>query len=85
MAEAIGIISGAITIGALATNVAMSVAMLKSYWGQLEDAPKDIKGLIDEIEILSLILDDIKDDQRRNPVSSLLLDDTSRSSTCCYA
>jgi hypothetical protein len=62
MAELVGAISGAITIGALTANVAMSVAKLKSYWDQLEDAPEDVRRLIEEIEILSLILDDIKDD-----------------------
>jgi hypothetical protein len=79
MAELVGAISGAITIGALAANVAMSVAKLKSYWDLLEDAPEDIQRLIEEIEILSLILDDIKDDQEQNPISSLLLDGTSLS------
>jgi hypothetical protein len=79
MAELVGVISGAITIGALAVNVAMSVAKLKSYWDLLEDAPEDVRRLIEEIEILSLILDDIKDDQTQNPVSNLLLDNASLS------
>jgi hypothetical protein len=59
--------------------VAVSVAKLKSYWDLLEDAPEDIQRLIEEVEILSLILDDIKDDQVQNPISSLLLDGTSLS------
>jgi hypothetical protein len=79
MAEVVGVISGAVTIGALAANVAMSVAKLKSYWDQLEHAPEDVRRLIEEMEILSIVLDEIKDDQAQNPVSSLLLDNTSLS------
>jgi hypothetical protein len=79
MAELVGVISGAVTIGALAANVATSVAKLKSYRDQLENAPEDVQRLIEEIEIFSLVLDEIKDDQARNPVSSLLLDNTSLS------
>ena len=79
MAELVGAISGAVTIGALAANVAMSVARLKSYWDQLEDVPEDVQGLIEEIKILSVVLDEIKDDQKQNPMSSLLLDNSSMS------
>jgi Fungal N-terminal domain of STAND proteins len=79
MAELVGVISGAVTIGALSVNVAMSVAKLKSYWDLLEDTPEDVRRLIEQLEILSLILNEIKDDQTQNPISNLLLDNASLS------
>ena len=79
MAEAIGVIASGITIGTLATGIASSIVKLKSYWDQVQDAPEDVRDLIEELEDLSYLLADIEDDQRQNPMSSLILDSTSTS------
>ena len=73
MAEVLGVVASGISIGALAAQVATSLTKLKSYWDQIQEAPEDIASLIEEIEVLQLLLADVEDDQRRNPVSSLLL------------
>ncbi len=84
MAELLGTISSAIAIRSLAANVAVTVAKLQSYWDLLGDAPEDFRRPIEETEILSLILDDIKDDQAQNPISSFLLDGTALSRSLEY-
>lgn len=84
MAEAIGIVASSISFGALATGITSSIVKLKSYWDQVQDAPDDIHDLIQELEILSYLLADIEDDQRQNPMSSLILDSTSTSRCLQY-
>ena len=79
MAEVIGVVASGVTIGALATGITSSIIKLKSYWDQVQDAPDDVSDLIEELEILSNLLADIEDDQRQNPMSSLILDSTSTS------
>ena len=79
MAEAIGVVASGIAIGTLATRIINSIVKLKSYLDQLQDAPKDFQDLIEELDILSLVLADMEDDQRQNPMSSLILDSTSTS------
>ena len=79
MADVIGVISGGITIAALAAQVTSSVAKLKQYWDLIQDAPEEIRYLIEEVEDLSLLLADIEEDQIRNPISSIILDITSAS------
>lgn len=79
MAEVVGVVASGATIGALATGITSSIIKLKSYWDQVQDAPDDIHDLIEELEDLSYLLADIEDDQRQNPVSSLILDSTSTS------
>lgn len=79
MAEVVGVVASGVTIGALATGITSSIIKLKSYWDQGQDAPADVHDLIEELEDLSYLLADIEDDQRQNPVSSLILDSTSTS------
>ncbi len=79
MAEVIGVVASGATIGTLATGVTSSIFKLKSYWDQVQGAPDDIHDLIEELEDLSYLLRDIEDDQRQNPMSSLILDSTSTS------
>lgn len=67
-------IACSITIGGLALHIAASIVKLKSYWDRIQNAPEDVQNLIARLDILSLVLCDIEDDQTRNLVSSLLLD-----------
>ncbi|KAL9114818.1 MAG: hypothetical protein Q9187_007399, partial [Circinaria calcarea] len=79
MAEVVGVVASGISIATLAAQIANSVTKLKSYWDELKEAPEDIRLLIEEIEDLNLLLYDVEDDQRRNAMSSKLLDNTSAS------
>ena len=80
MAEVVvGVVASGISIASLIAQVANSVTKLKSYWDELKEAPEDIRLLIEEIEDLYLLLYDIEDDQRQNPMSSKLLDSASAS------
>ena len=75
------VVASSITIGALAASIAQSVVKLKACWEAIQDASDDVHFLVKRVELLSLVLRDIQDDQTQNPVSSLLLDG-SRVSTC---
>jgi hypothetical protein len=66
-----------VSIGALAGQIALSIARLKTYLDQVRDAPEDIKILIDEIESLHFLLSDIEDEQSRNPSSAILVENNS--------
>ena len=80
MADVIlGTAASVITFGTLAAQLTNSITKLKSYWDQIKEAPGEIKDLIDEIEDIALVLTDIEDDQRRHPISNLILDNTSAS------
>lgn len=74
-------VASSITIGALAANITKNVVKLKECWGAIQDAPEDVHFLVKRVELLSLILYDIQEDQTQNPLSSLLLDG-STASTC---
>ena len=75
------VVACSITIGALAASIAKSVVKLKACWEAIQDASDDVHFLVKRVELLSLVLRDIQDDQTQNPVSSLLLDG-STVSTC---
>ena len=79
MAELVGIVASGISIAGLVVQIALSVTKLKLYWDDLEEAPEDIRSLVEEIESLYLLLYDIEEDQRRNPISNKILDTTSTS------
>lgn len=64
------IVASGITIGALAASIAKSVVKLKACWEAIQDASDDVHFLVKRVEILSLILRDMQDDQTQNPVSS---------------
>ncbi|MCJ1461286.1 hypothetical protein MMC28_011668 [Mycoblastus sanguinarius] len=80
MAELVGVVASGISIGTLAAQITSSIVKLKTYWDEVQDAPEDIQDLIGEVEDLYLLLADLEEDQKRNPVSSLVLDNTSISS-----
>ena len=77
MAEVVGIAAGSVGFATLAAQVAKRVVKLKSYWEEMKDVPEDIEDLLEQLHIFSEILDDIKNDQKQNPISPLLLDSTS--------
>jgi len=79
MAEAVGLVASAISIGTLRIQITLSLNQLRSYWNNVKDAPKTFMSLIEDIELLNSILADIEDDQARNPFSSMLLDCSSLS------
>lgn len=79
MAEVVGVVASSIAIGTLAAQITSSIVKLKSYWDQVQGAPEDVRDLIEELDILANLLTDMEDDQRQNPVSSLILDSTSKS------
>ena len=81
MAEAIGIVASSVTIGTLVTGITSSICKIRSYWDQIQDAPEEIRDLLEELEDLGCIIADIEEDQQRNPISSIILD--SKSSTRC--
>ncbi|EPE31420.1 Ankyrin repeat-containing protein [Glarea lozoyensis ATCC 20868] len=79
MAEVVGLVASGISIGSLTVHIATSISKLKSFWDNVQEAPEDITSLIEEISLLHELLADIEDDQRRNPISSLILDGTASS------
>jgi hypothetical protein len=79
MAEVVGIVASSISIGELVAQIGSGVLRLKGYWGAVKEAPERIFDLLEEIDDLNSILADVEDDQLRNPISSLLLDNTSES------
>ena len=76
MAEVIGVVASGVTIGTLATGVAISVFKLRSIWDQVQDAPDEFLYLIGELEHISDMLANSEEFQQRNPISSLILDST---------
>ncbi|MCJ1475934.1 hypothetical protein MMC13_004598 [Lambiella insularis] len=79
MAELVGVVASGISIAALAVQIAQSVAKLKSYWDEVKEAPEEIRNLVEEIEDLQSLFLDIEQDQRRNPISSMIYDPTTLS------
>ena len=79
MAEVVGVIVSGISIDTLAAQISSSIAGLKEYLDELDEAPEAITSLLEDIENLHFILADIEDDQNRNPFSSLILDNSSTS------
>lgn len=62
MAEVIGLIASGISIGALVVQISETVQKLNTFYASVQNAPKDIKDTLDELEIFSQILLDLKDD-----------------------
>jgi hypothetical protein len=70
---ALGVAASGIGIASLAIQVGDSILKLKSFWEAVKEAPEDIKHLIDEIEILSLVLSEIgkeSDEGEEPPIAS---------------
>jgi len=56
MAELVGVFASSITLGTVVVQLATSITKLKDCWGQIRDAPEDLKWLMLEIEAFSTIL-----------------------------
>ena len=79
MAEIVGVVASGISIGTLVMGVSSSIVKLKHCFDQVHGAPEDIMELIEELEILGSLFADVEESQRRNNMSSLILDSTSLS------
>lgn len=66
MAEVIGVVSGAVTFAAVVVQVGNSITTLRGCWDQINDAPEDLRKLLQELELFSLILTDIEEDLSQN-------------------
>lgn len=67
MAEVIGIVSGAITLATVVVQIGQAIITLKGCYDDLQDAPDDLRNLVEEIELLGFILADIEKDLAQNP------------------
>ena len=77
MAEIVGVAASGISIATFAVQIASAIVKLKSYWDELKDIPEVIRLLTEELEELSILLSDIEEDLRRNPISMTKLDSNS--------
>jgi len=59
MAEAIGLVSGTLTMAQALGELASVVIRLKALWGEIERAPQRVRSLVEEIRILGHVLSDI--------------------------
>ncbi|KAH7403241.1 hypothetical protein BKA64DRAFT_641243 [Cadophora sp. MPI-SDFR-AT-0126] len=59
MAETLGAIASGFAVVSLAIQVAETIRKLKSFHSLMQSAPEDILFAIEEIEVLSLILEDV--------------------------
>lgn len=62
MAEVFGVVASGMGVVSLAFQVADSVKKLKDFYGLMKDAPEDIHLALDEVEVLSIVLEDIDRD-----------------------
>lgn len=72
MAEVIGVVSGAVTFAAVVVQLGNSITTLRDCWDQINDAPEDLRKLLQELELFRLILTDIEEDLSQNSVSTHL-------------
>ena len=79
MAELLGVVASGISIVTIAAQISSSVIKLKSYYDELNEAPEEIRSLIERVEILSMLLTQIRDDQGGNSLPSGTLDASSAS------
>jgi hypothetical protein len=59
MAEMLAVVSSGMGVVSLAFQVADSIQKLKDFCALMKDVPEEIRLAIEEVEILSLILEDI--------------------------
>jgi hypothetical protein len=71
MAE-LGIVASGLGVASFAIQVGDSIMKLKNLWDAVKEAPADIKCLLEEIEILSLVLREVEPIHNSNerPVNS---------------
>lgn len=72
MAEVIGIVSGAITFATVAAQVTNSIIKINDFWGQLRDAPEDIRQIGRELEVFRLIVTGIEEELSQESVALVL-------------
>lgn len=59
MAEAFGLVSGGLSVFSLAIQIASSLKTLKDFLDVVKETPTEIRLALNELEVLSLILQDI--------------------------
>jgi len=59
MAEAFGIVAGGLSAVSLGVQIAESISRLRNIFTAIRDAPSSITSLLDEVSVLSLVLNDI--------------------------
>lgn len=64
MAEILGVVAGGVGIAGFAAQIISSVQQIQDFWSSIRDAPADIKSLLDELTLLSEMLDDIDIDEQ---------------------
>ena len=79
MAEIVGAVASGISIGTLVMGITSSIVKLKHYFDQVHEAPEDIMELIEQLKLLSLVLADMEENQRRNHTYGLIPDSKSLS------
>jgi hypothetical protein len=60
MAEAFGIVSSGLSVFSLAIQIASSIKTLKNFLDIAKEIPAEVRLAIDELEVLSLVLQDIE-------------------------
>ena len=74
MAEVLGVVASGVAVSQIAGQVTKSIFKLKQYWGQVQDAPDEIKYLLREIDSLNLFLNHIQTDQAKQTGCSIPVD-----------
>ena len=59
MAEALAVVASGMSVVSLAIQVAENLEKLKRFWELIEAAPEEVRLAFEEVEILSLVLEDI--------------------------
>jgi hypothetical protein len=59
MAEVLAVIASGMSVVSLAIQVAENISKLKGFYDLMQNAPEDVQLALDEVEVLSLILEDI--------------------------
>jgi len=83
MAELLGLVASGAGIAALAGQIGSTIFKLKGAWARIKNAGEEIRYLIEEIEILSVVLFEISDCNNREEVLSLPTDSVERSLDLC--
>ncbi|KAJ5885423.1 hypothetical protein N7495_009933 [Penicillium taxi] len=72
MAELVGAIASGITLVTAVVQVGQSILTLKEWLDEVHNAPEDLRSLVRELELFSLVLGDIEADlQQQSLVSAL--------------
>jgi len=58
--EVLGGVSSAFAVVSLAIELGDKVKMLYDFWGSIQDAPREIRAISQDLKIISDVLDDIR-------------------------